>query len=169
MPDKKLDHASVILSSMGLPLSPPSSLHLRTEGLSSQSTLSLHHSHDLAFVRTAPGTLSTTLDNSELDEKPPHHSTISVCKSILVPSRPALYASIIRLLLSYPKNCATTKVLRSNLSELIGYDLLELEDGYMDTNDDEAVVAIGLAQRLVDATQDALQWGTDGVWRPGEE
>ena len=73
------------------------------------------------------------------------------------------------MLLSYPKNCATTKVLRSNLSELIGYDLLELEDGYLDTNDDEAVVAIGLAQRLVDATQVVLQWGIDGVWRPGEE
>jgi hypothetical protein len=100
---------------------------------------------------------------------PPHHSTTSVCKSILVPSRPAVYASIIRLLLSYRKNCATTNVLRSNLSELIGYDLLGLEDGYLDTNDDEALAAVGLEQRLVDATQVVLQWGTDGVWRPGEE
>ena len=173
MPDKKLDHASVILSSMGLPLSPPSLLLLRTEGdfqakarfyritLTTSSSFIQH----LALY---PQSFST-LDGSELEEKPPHHSTISICKSILVPSRPALYASIIRLLLSYPKNCATTKVLRSNLSELIGYDLLGLEDGYMDTNDDEAVVAIGLAQRLVDATQVVLQWGTDGVWRPGEE
>jgi hypothetical protein len=51
----------------------------------------------------------------------------------------------------------------------VGYDLLGLEDGYLDPNDKEALVAIGLEQRLADATQVVLQWGIDGVWRPGEE
>ncbi|KIL59862.1 hypothetical protein M378DRAFT_168737 [Amanita muscaria Koide BX008] len=113
----------------------------------------------------------STLDDSELEEKPPSHysTTSSLCKSILVPSRPAVYASIIRLLLSYPQYCATTMALQSDLSELIGYDLLGLEDGYLDPNDEEALVAKGLEQRLAHATQVVLQWGIDGVWRPGEE
>ena len=113
----------------------------------------------------------STLDDSELEEKlPSHHSTTSsLCKSIRVPSRPAIYASIIRLLLSYPAYCATTTVLRSDLSELIGYDLLGLEDGYLDPNGVQALVAVGLEQRLAAATKVVLQWGTNGVWRPGEE
>ena len=112
----------------------------------------------------------STLDDSELEEKPPsHHSTASLCKSIRVPSRPAVYALIIRMLLNYPQYCATTTALQSDLSELIGYDFLGLEDGYLDTNDEEAIAAVGLGQRLADATQVVLQWGIDGVWRPGEE
>jgi hypothetical protein len=170
---QQLNLASVILSSMGLLLSPPSTLLLRTEGDFQAKarfyriTLTTSPSF-VQHLALYPQSFST-LDDFELEEKPPHRFTSSWCKSIHVPSRPAVYASIIRLLLSYPKNCATTKVLRSNLSELIGYDLLGLEDGYLDTNDDEAVVAIGLEQRLADATQAVLQWGTDCVWRSGEE
>jgi hypothetical protein len=53
--------------------------------------------------------------------------------------------------------------------ELIRYNLLRLEDGYVDTNDEEAVVAIGLEQRLAHATQAVLQWGIDSFWHPGPE
>ena len=60
-------------------------------------------------------------------------------------------------------------VLRSDLPEHFGYDLLGLEDGYLDPNDEEALVARGLEQMSVDATHVVLQWGTDGVWRPGED
>lgn len=175
MPDEQLDQASVLLSLMGLPFSPPSKLLLMTEG-DFQAKARFHR----ITLWTSPSFVQhlalypqsfSTLDDSELEEKPPsHHSTTSsLCKSILVPSRPAVYASIIRLLLSYPQYCATTTVLRSDLSELIGYDILGLEDGYLDPNDEEALVAIGLEQRLAHAAQVVLRWGTDGVWRPGEE
>ena len=175
MPDEQLDQASVILSSMGLPLSPPSKLLLMTEG--DFQAKAIFHRISLwtspSFVQHLalyPQSFST-LDDSELEEKPPSHysTTFSLCKSIRVPSRPAVYASIIRLLLSYPQYCATTTALQSDLSELIGYDFLGLEDGYLDPNDEEALVAIGLEQRLAHATQVVLQWGIDGVWRPGEE
>ena len=137
MPDEQVDQASVLLSSMGLPLSPPSTLLLMTEG-DFQAKARFHR----ITLCTSPSFVQhlalypqsfSTLDDSELEEKlPSHHSTTSsLCKSIRVPSRPAVYASIIRLLLGYPEHCPTTTVLRSDLSELqvIGYDLLELEDG----------------------------------------
>ena len=175
MPDKQLDQASVILSSMGLPLSPASKLLLMTEG-DFQAKAIFHR----ITLWTSPSfvqhlvlypQLFSTLDDSELEEKLPSHysTTSSLCKLILVPSQPAVYASIICLLLSYPQYCATTTALQSDLSELIRYDLLGLEDGYLDPNDEEVLVAIGLEQRLAHATQTVLQWGIDGVWRPGEE
>ena len=70
------------------------------------------------------------------------------------------------MLLSYPQYYAATTVLQS---ELIDNDILGLEDEYLDPNDEEVSVAAGLDQRLAHATQVVLQWGTDGVWRPGEE
>ena len=174
VPDEQLDEASVLLSSMGLPLSPPTTLLLTTEG-DFQAKARFHRITPWtspSFVQHLalyPQSFST-LDDSELEEKPPHHSTTSsLCKSIRVPSRPAVYASIIRLLLNYPQYCATTTVLQSDLSELIGYDLLGLEDGYLDPYDEETIVAIGLEQRLANATQVVMLWGIDGVWRPGEE
>jgi hypothetical protein len=176
VPDEQLDHASDILSSMGLPLSPPSRLLLRTEG-DFQAKARFHRitrwtsPSSVQHLALYPQSFST-LDDSELEEKPPSHllvATATRCKSIRVPSRPAVYASIIRLMLSYPKHCATTTVLASDLSELVGYDLLGLEDGYLDPSDEEALVTKGLDQRLAHGVQIVLQWENDGVWRPGED
>ncbi len=62
---------------------------------------------------------------------------------------------------------ATTKVLRSDLSELIGYDLLRLDDGYVDPNDDVEWEVKGVDERLVQAAVRVREWGD--VWRRGEE
>ena len=65
------------------------------------------------------------------------HDTVNPrlqCRSIYVPSKPAVYASIIRRMLNYPQSCVTNTVLRSGLSpdligyDLLGYDLRELKD-----------------------------------------
>ncbi|KAF8328987.1 hypothetical protein F5887DRAFT_1006143 [Amanita rubescens] len=175
VPDEQLDKASALLSSMGLPLSPHSTLLLMTDG-DFHAKARLHR----ITIWTLPSSVQhlalypqsfSTLDDSELEEMPPSHlsTTSSLCKSIRVPSPPAVYASIFRLLLRYPKHCATTTVLLSDLSELIGYDLLGLEDGYLDPYDKEALAAVGLNQRLKHGAKIVLQWGIDGAWRPGEE
>lgn len=175
MPDEQLDQASDILSSIGLPVSLPSRLLLKTEG-DFQAKARFHRitpwtsPSSVQHLALYPQSFST-LDESELEEKPPFHlpTTSARCKSIRVPSRPAVYSSIIRSMLNYPGHCATTTVLQSDLSELIGYDLLGIEDGYLDPNDEEALAAMGLDQRLAHGAQIILQWGDDGVWRQGED
>ncbi|KAF8345524.1 hypothetical protein F5887DRAFT_167063 [Amanita rubescens] len=59
VPDEQLDQASVLLSSMGLPLSPPSTLLLLTEG-DFQAKRRFHRT-TLWTVRTPPGTLSAII------------------------------------------------------------------------------------------------------------
>jgi hypothetical protein len=59
------------------------------------------------------------------------------------------------------------KVFRSDLSELIGYDLLRLDDGYVDPNDDVEWEVQGVDERLVQAAVRVREWGD--VWRRGEE
>lgn len=56
-------------------------------------------------------------------------------------------------------------VLRSDLSELIGYDLLELAEGYIDDEDWEAME---VDKRLTWAAQIVRGWGPQ-AWRKGED
>lgn len=103
-----------------------------------------------------------------MEEKPPHHITPSSCQSILVPSPPAVYASILRMMRHYPRFCGTRYILQSDLSELIGYHLLGLE-GYLDPFDDEKWVSLEMDRRLADAVLWVRTWGADGLWREDEE
>jgi len=56
-------------------------------------------------------------------------------------------------------------VLDSDLSELIGYHLLGLEDGYVDLNDDELWEKLQINDRIQRAVITIHGWS----WRPGEE
>lgn len=66
-------------------------------------------------------------------------------------------------MLNYPKYCATTTVLHSDISELIGYDLLGLEDGYLDPGDEEEWAAKGVDRRLAQGAQAVRGWGVEGL------
>ncbi|KAH9983480.1 hypothetical protein BJV74DRAFT_618198 [Russula compacta] len=94
--------------------------------------------------------------------KPPYHITPSSCQSILVPSPPAVYASILRMMFEYPRFCGTMYTLQSDLSELIGYHLLE---GYVDPFNNEEWASLEIDQRLADAVHRVRTWGVDGLWR----
>lgn len=170
--DERLEDASAILSAMGLPIAAPSRLLLRTEGdfqakgrfhriTRSTSVSSVQH------LVLYPLSFSTLLP-SELDERAPFHTPSPSTRgsSIYVPSRPALYASIIRLMVQYDSYDPTIKVLQSDLSELIGYDLLRL-DGYVDPNDDVEWELKNVDKRLAEAAEQVLDW--EYVWRKGEE
>jgi len=84
---------------------------------------------------------------------------------IPVPPPSSVYASILRLMSKYPPHCATMTVLRSDLSELIGYNLLQLEGGYVDSEDDEEWNEKGIDVRLWQASRTVRTW----KWRDGEE
>lgn len=77
----------------------------------------------------------------------------------------AVYASLLHLMVQYPGYCATRTVLLSDLSELIGYDLLGLEGGFVDPNDDEAWEDKEVDAKLACAAETIRGW----VWLPGEE
>jgi hypothetical protein len=72
-------------------------------------------------------------------------------------------------MLSYPRYCSTRTNLESDLSELIGYHLLGLESGYVDSDDDTLWEGLKIDQRITDAVLLVRQWGWDQEWREGEE
>lgn len=59
----------------------------------------------------------------------------------------------------YPKQCSAVYVLRSDLPELIGYDLLKLEDGYIDPDVDESTKAF-VDQRISSGTEKVMLWNS---------
>lgn len=160
---------------MGLPLSSPSKLLLRVDG-DFQAKARFHRitrwtsPSSVQHLALYPQSFST-LSDPELIKKPPFllPPNAARCQSIFVPQRPAVYASIVRLMLNYPKHCATTTVLHSDLSELIGYDLLGLADGYLDPTNEEEWSAQGVDRRLIQGAQVVREWGIENSWRSGEE
>ncbi|KAF9443050.1 hypothetical protein P691DRAFT_680326 [Macrolepiota fuliginosa MF-IS2] len=173
VPDEALASASDILSGLGLPLWPPSRLLTQSEGdfsakgvyhRISRSTLP----SSISSIALFPLSFSTLLP-SELESKPPHHIQPSTrCLSILVPRPPAVYASLVRMMVKYPRYCSTRTVLASDLSELVGYNLLDLQRGYVDPEDEELWKELDVDGRIQRAITLVRQWGWDEEWREGE-
>jgi len=72
-------------------------------------------------------------------------------------------------MLAYPVYCATRSVLESNLSELIGYNIYDLQMGYVDLDDEDLCQELELDWRADDALHVVKGWGWDGAWREEEE
>ena len=85
-----------------------------------------------------------------------------------IPSPPALYASPISMLSQYPKQCSTVYVLCSDLLELIDYNLLKLEDGYIDPDVDESTKAF-VDRRFSFGAEKVTSRNCAQLWLPGEE
>ena len=69
----------------------------------------------------------------------------------------------------YPQYCATRTVLASDLSELVSYDFLNLQGGYIDPGDDALWKELDIDGRIERAVALVHQWSLDGEWREGEE
>ncbi|KDR77351.1 hypothetical protein GALMADRAFT_139336 [Galerina marginata CBS 339.88] len=172
VPDDDLEGASSILARLGLPLSSPSKVILKATGdfaaqgryhRITQTTLSSGVQHLVLYPLSF-----STLSFSEVTLEAPFHIQPSVrCTKIYVPPPPVLYASIIRMMLRYPRYCSTRTGLQSDLSELVDYHLLCLEGGYVDSEDDELWEDLQIEQRISDAVFKVLHW--DQEWREGEE
>ncbi|EDR10505.1 uncharacterized protein LACBIDRAFT_325175 [Laccaria bicolor S238N-H82] len=59
--------------------------------------------------------------------------------------------------------------LLSEISQLIGYHLYELSQGFVDINDDKVWEELEMDKRLEKAYLIVIGWGCDGEWRNGEE
>ncbi|KAJ3503261.1 hypothetical protein NLJ89_g8510 [Agrocybe chaxingu] len=174
VPDDALASASGVLSDLGLPFSPPSKLLMQTEG--DFSAKGIYHRisrstlpSSISCIALFPLSFSTLL-SSELERKPPHHLRPSTrCPSILVPRPPAVYASLIRMMARYSQYCSTRTVLTSDLSELIGYNFLDLQLGYIDPEDEGLWKELDIDGRIQRAVALVRQWSWDEEWREGEE
>ncbi|EIW57701.1 uncharacterized protein TRAVEDRAFT_125965 [Trametes versicolor FP-101664 SS1] len=164
VPDEQLECASTILEEgEGLPLSIPPPLLLKTGG-DFYAKAMMHRVSQYTSVAQAqhlmlyPASLAAYA-HTELELKPrltplAHPN----CENILVPSPPAVYASLLRMMRSYPRYSPTRKTLESDLSELIGYNLYGLEDGFVDCDDEELCENLQVDRRVGDAIAVVRAW-----------
>jgi hypothetical protein len=166
VPDAQVEKASQTLSDLGLPLEPLNK-HLVTTGGDFDSQGLCHRitrstsTYMLQYLIIYPQSFATISDD-ELEELQPNHILSSRCKSVLVPTQPAIYAGIMRMMLRYPRFCSSMYTLRSDLSELIGYHMWRFHDGHVDPDEEDEWSAD-------DAACIVRSWNLDRVWREGEE
>lgn len=168
-----MELASKALSDLGLPLASHSEFQLKVRGdFEAQG-------HHYRVTRDESAALSqhlviypqsfTTLSDDELIATAPSHIESSRCSMVLIPSTPALYASLIRMMLRYTCFNRTLLALHTDVSELITYHLLESSDGFVDIDDDDEWESKEYDRRISDAWYLVRSWGVDQVWRGGEE
>ncbi|KAI0323404.1 hypothetical protein GY45DRAFT_1406172 [Cubamyces sp. BRFM 1775] len=173
VPDEQLSLASKVLEEdQGLSRSSPSRLQLSTGGeIYSKATLfrvtrytsAARVQHLVLYPYSFP-----SFSPSELELKPRLTSCPSpLCKEVLVPTPRAMYASLIRMMRSYTRYDATRMTLESDLSELIGYHLYEL-DGYVDMDDEEQCRVLQVDRSVENAVRVVEEW-RDSQRCPEEE
>ncbi|EJF64501.1 hypothetical protein DICSQDRAFT_51896 [Dichomitus squalens LYAD-421 SS1] len=164
VPDDKLDAASKLLADgEGLPRSQPPPLLIRTGGdfykkarmyrVTRYTSLALAQHlilYPASFASYAHSDLSPAPRMTSLTEP--------LCHTVLVPSRPAVYASILRTMKLYPRFDPVRITLQSDLSQLIDYDLYGLDCGYVDIDDDELCEELEVDRRVEDAMCLVEQW-----------
>ncbi|KAH9946611.1 hypothetical protein B0H21DRAFT_399582 [Amylocystis lapponica] len=176
LPDGDLDAASHILADLGLSLSPHTKLLSLSEG--DFHTKGAHHrltrftspasaQHLILYPASFASLVLSALHAprgcifslSILDVPDPR------CKALHVPSPPTVYAALFRTMHHYPRQCATRSTLNSELSELVGYHLLYLADGFVAAEDDAEWEGLGMDRRLTAAATQVRSW----IWEEGEE
>lgn len=112
----------------------------------------------------------TTFSFSELVETPLSLTSSPLCSSILVPTQHAVYGSLIRMMLRYPKYQTRTQ-LNSDLAQLILYNMYGSDGHFVDTSDEEVCGAPhdDEDEGVADAIALVRRWNLEGYWREGEE
>ena len=164
VPDEQLEHAHKVLTEDEcLPQSRPPSLMLRTSGdfyrkarmyrVTRETHVALAQHlvlYPASFASYAPEDLHPSPRLTNLRNP--------LCPTVLVPSQPAVYASILRMLKSYKQYDPARIVLASDLEQLIDYNLYEVDCGYVDTDDDELCEELQLDRRVEDAAAVVAEW-----------
>lgn len=87
-----------------------------------------------------------------------------LCETVLVPSPPAVYASILRMMKSCARYDPVQITLQSDLEQLVGYHLYGLDCGYVDTDDEELCQELEVDRRVEDAVQVVQSWRGTYFW-----
>ncbi|KAL7279983.1 hypothetical protein ACG7TL_006394 [Trametes sanguinea] len=166
VPDDQLNLTQKLLSEgQGLPRSIVPSLLLNTSGdfyaKASMYRVARYTSVALAqHIVLYPASIASYAP-TEL-ELQPRLTSLShpLCRTVLVPKPPAVYASTLRMMRSYNRYAPTRIALESQLSELIGYHLYGLEGGYVNPDDDDLCEELGVDQRVEAAAHIVEEWRT---------
>ncbi|KAI0089704.1 hypothetical protein BDY19DRAFT_888854 [Irpex rosettiformis] len=168
VPDELLDLASSIISATHLPLTPPPPLLVDTVG----DLITKGYLHRLTHA-TVPGAVQylhllplsfAGFRTSELVEE--HHPSYTLS----VPRPSAVYACLLRIMASYPRrNSPVRGYLEAELELLVNYHLIDLQIGYLDSEDEESWDALGMDAKVENAACTVSSWGAAGEWRCGEE
>ncbi|KAF8549497.1 hypothetical protein OG21DRAFT_1478836 [Imleria badia] len=180
VPDSDLAAASDILKDVGLPVSPPSRLLTRVEGdihtkgrfhRLTRSSAPAWAQHLVLFPASF-----ISLTPEEVSPAPSIHLSPSVftttirCPTILVSRPSAVFAWIIRTMAIYPKSSSVRTILSSDLSELVDYHLLHVQDGYINPDEEpERWQELDLDRRIAQTIKVILRWAENHEWRDGEE
>ncbi|KAI0329299.1 hypothetical protein GY45DRAFT_1325243 [Cubamyces sp. BRFM 1775] len=176
VPDEQLPLASKVLEEdQGLPRSIPPSLLLSTGGeIYSKATLyrvtrytsPARAQHLVLYPSSFP-----SFAPSELELQPRITSDPSpLCTEVLVPTPPAVYASIIRMMQSWTHYDATRMTLESDLSELIGSRMNGLcrrvrgHGGRGAVQRPPGRLEVGNAARVVEEWRDTHQFREEERW-----
>ncbi|KAI1791233.1 hypothetical protein LXA43DRAFT_889599 [Ganoderma leucocontextum] len=168
VPDEQLDIASKLLAeSEGLPRSQPPPLLVDTGGdFYTKSRMYRYTSLSCAqHLVLYPASFAAY---SPLDLSPAPRTTSlakPLCKTVLVPSQPAVYASLLRTMREYSRFDSARICMETQLSQLIDYNLYGLDCGYVDTDDDELCEELELDRRVADATRLVEEWRRTGALR----
>jgi hypothetical protein len=98
----------------------------------------------------------------EISEQPVQYSKLHRCSHILVPRPSAVYASLMRMMLRYPKNLIE---LRADIAQLILYHLMGHTLETVSDEDDEE----DENKRADAAVQTVQEWSARKEWGNGEE
>ncbi|KAJ2913663.1 hypothetical protein MD484_g6765, partial [Candolleomyces efflorescens] len=172
VPDDEMPLVSDILTTMGLPLSPHSTLlsavegDIHTKGIRYRLTRSSAPScaqylviYPTSFVSFTPPELS-----------PAPSLDLPSGITILVPRPSAVFAWILRKMLLYPQICHVQTVLNSDLYELLDYHFLTVNGGYGTTDEHPGRwKPLDEDGKTIEALDIIDQWGRNHEWRKGEE
>ncbi|KAK0201707.1 hypothetical protein DFS33DRAFT_1349394 [Desarmillaria ectypa] len=168
VPDDKLQEASEVLTSMGLPLSIPDPLYVSTGGdlyskaLLHRITLSANLG-PARFILLYPSSFCS-FSLSELESvNQPLFGLDFLTVSLNVPTASATYASLVRTVAVYKRNDATRKTLLSELAQLALYNLYDGDYGkYSEDEDDDEEVEREIQQAV--AVVHGWTWNADEEW-----
>ena len=167
IPDGQLDKAcKLVADTERLPRSRPPPLLIRTGGdfYTKARMFRVTESTSLALAQHFVLYPASLAAYSPVDLSPAPRTTSlpePLCKTVLVPSRPAVYASILKSMLRYPRFDSARIFLQTDLSQLVGYDLY----GYADTDDEDLCEELEVDRRVEDAISLVEEWRHTGVLR----
>ncbi|KAH9959319.1 hypothetical protein BC827DRAFT_1214348 [Russula dissimulans] len=172
IPDDDFDRTSQLIERAGLSLRAPSKLSVATEGDMSTkgrffyipsaipSGIIVIERHLVIYPLSF-----AEFRSCEISEQWVQYSQLHRCTRILVPRPSAVYASLMRMMLRYPKNSSTWSTLEVDLSHLmlyhlLGYTLETVNEEDEKEDEDRRVAAI----RTISEWGLRKEWGEEEAW-----
>jgi hypothetical protein len=167
IPDEQFESACAIIKSLGYSTVEPTNIErftrgeLDTKGRHFLITIDCNMRRKLILV---PFSFST-LRKYELRLVESQRTFFPSPFPVLSPRPEAIYAALIRLIGSYPPYGPERATFLSDLSQLVDYHLLDIQDGYANISDPQVWADMHMDERNAAAVEKIRSWR----WRVGEE